>query len=139
MRPRLQPDVWACTGQGQVTRFRIADESLLSIRAALPTASDSWEVDTVAEYRCVGGTEQWLVKWKDYGEDRNTWEPWENLLSEEAQAEARTIRDATLPSIASKLTVPVLRRLLEEHGWESSGLKADLVARLLQGLAGSFC
>ena len=40
--------------------------------------------------------EQWLVKWKGYGEDRNTWEPWDNLLTEQAQAEAQRVKAAAL-------------------------------------------
>ena len=41
---------------------------------------DSWEVESVVQFRSYYRKEQWLVKWKGYGEDRNTWEPKENLL-----------------------------------------------------------
>ena len=44
----------------------------------MPTENEQWKVESVVQYRCQYGTEQWLVKWKDYGEDRNTWEPWEH-------------------------------------------------------------
>ena len=48
----------------------------------------------MVQYRCQYGIEQWLVKWKDYGEDRNTWEPWDNFLNDEMRSEARAAREA---------------------------------------------
>ena len=55
---------------------------------------DSWEVESVVQFRSYYRKEQWLVKWKGYGEDRNTWEPWENLLTEKAQEEALAVKEA---------------------------------------------
>ena len=77
-------------------RFTIHKDSLLQIRAEMPSADDSWEVEAVVQFRSYYRKEQWLVKWKGYGEDRNTWEPWENLLTEQAQAEARQVKAAAL-------------------------------------------
>ena len=77
--------------------FKIEDSSLLATHAEMPaTSSDDWEVESVVQYRMKSGVEQWLVKWKDNGEDRNTWEPWEHLGAE-VQAEARRVRTAALP------------------------------------------
>ena len=87
------------------------------------------------QYRVNCRVEQWLIKWKDYGEDRNTWEPWDNLLTEEVRQEASRIKDAALPSMAHKLTVPMLREALQAKGLESSGLKDALVARLKQAVS----
>jgi hypothetical protein len=53
---------------------------LHKIRAEMPTHDDVWEVEAVVQYRSYYRKGQWLVKWKDYPEARNTWEPWENLL-----------------------------------------------------------
>lgn len=76
-------------------RFKLADEGrildkgtaqerttngLHEIRAEMPTQDDVWEVEAVVQYRSYYRKGQWLVKWKDYPEARNTWEPWENLL-----------------------------------------------------------
>ena len=77
-------------------RFKLEEASLLSIRAEMPTTNDSWEVERVAQYRCQYGIEQWLVKWKGYEEDRNTWEQWDNLLMREVQSEAVDVREAAL-------------------------------------------
>jgi hypothetical protein len=77
-----------------VPRFRLADESLDAIKGEMPSASDHWEVETVLQYRKRYGKEQWLIKWKDWPHDRNTWEFWENLLSEEVQLEAAKLRPA---------------------------------------------
>ena len=107
----------------------------------MPTASDSWVVEAVVQYRYLNGTEQWLIKWKDegqlqFGEDHNTytWEPWENLLTDEAQAEARKAKTHALPSVVSKLTVALLRKELAERNLETGGLKTALIARLLAAL-----
>ena len=62
----------------------------------MPSATDEWEVENVVQYRSYYRKEQWLVKWKGYGDDRNTWEPWEHLLTEAAQAEARQVKEAAL-------------------------------------------
>ena len=77
-------------------RLAIHKKSLLQIRAEMPSADDSWEVEAVVQFRSYYRKEQWLVKWKGYGEDRNTWEPWEYLLTEQAQAEARQVKAAAL-------------------------------------------
>ena len=91
----------------------------------------------MVQYRCQYGIEQWLVKWKDYGEDRNTWEPWENFLNDEVRSEARAARTAALPrteAALSKLVVVTLKAALEQRGLDSSGQKAVLVSRLLAAL-----
>lgn len=56
-------------------RYKMHQDSLQAIRAEMPTGSHEWEVECVMEYRCIYGLEQWLIKWKHYGHDRNTWEP----------------------------------------------------------------
>ena len=89
-------------------QFKVSDESVHAIRAEMPTADDDWEVEAVVEYRCVYGTEQWLVKWKGYGEERNTWEPEANLLTAKVQAEAAKVREAGLPRTAAGLQKAVV-------------------------------
>ena len=121
-------------------RMAIEPASLLRIRAEMPTADDSWEVERVTEYRCLYGTEQWLVKWKGYGEERNTWEPWSNLLTASVEAEAKATRTASLPRSEAglgKVVMVTLKAALEERGLDTSGpkaVKAALVSRLLEAL-----
>ena len=116
-------------------RFKIADESLLEIRAEMPTSSDDWQVEAVSQYRVKYGVVQWLLKWKGYGEDRNTWEPLGNLRTPVLVAEARRVREASLPTTQEGLmnvTVVALKAVLEARGRDSSGgQKVDLVRRLL--------
>ena len=126
------------TGAAARRRFRIEDISLAAIRAEMPTSNDDWQVERVAQYRVVYGVEQWLVKWKDYGEDRNTWEPWSNLLASPVQAEAVQVREAALQpgteQALQKFTMVTLKAVLAARGLETSGTKADLIARLLDVL-----
>jgi len=48
-------------------RYTIEPSSLHRIRAEMPTANDDWCVETVLQYRCQYSTEQWLIKWQNYG------------------------------------------------------------------------
>ena len=92
----------------------------------------------VVQYRCQYGIEQWLVKWKDYGEDRNTWEPWENFLNDEVCSEAKAARTAALPRTEAglaKQVVVTLKAALDERGLATTGQKAELVSRLLVALS----
>jgi len=86
----------AVAGSARGGSMQLSDESLLAIRAEMPTSSDDWEVKAVLEYRVRYGTEQWLLKWKGYRPDRNTWEPWEHLITEQVEGEARQFRDGTV-------------------------------------------
>eukprot|EP00327_Prymnesium_parvum_P012039 CAMPEP_0184393324 /NCGR_PEP_ID=MMETSP0007-20130409/34462_1 /TAXON_ID=97485 /ORGANISM="Prymnesium parvum, Strain Texoma1" /LENGTH=60 /DNA_ID=CAMNT_0026744271 /DNA_START=63 /DNA_END=241 /DNA_ORIENTATION=+ len=60
----------------------------------MPAYDDTWEVENVVQYRKCYNNEQWLVKWKGYGEEHNTWEPLENLVTEEAREEAEKVKVA---------------------------------------------
>jgi hypothetical protein len=53
------------------------DDGLHEIRAEMPTEDDVWEVEKVVQYRSYYRKGQWLIKWKNYPEARNTWEPWD--------------------------------------------------------------
>ena len=115
-------------------RLLIEATDLNRIRVEMPTVDDDWQVERVAQYRCVYGMEQWLVKWCGYSEDRNTWEPWENLLSHEVQAEAQRVRNDFLPRTQvglMKLTLPTIRAATALRSLDPVGRKADLVTRLL--------
>ena len=71
------------------------------------------------------------------GEERNTWEPWENLLSASVEAEARATRTALLgrsEAALNKAVMVTLKAALEERGLDVSGQKAALVSRLLEAL-----
>ena len=41
----------------------------------------AWEVESVVDKRRIGGQVQYRVKWKNCGEEENTWEPWDGLTS----------------------------------------------------------
>jgi len=75
-----------------VAKFKLMPEALLEIRAEMPTVDDSWDVEDVVQYRTYYRKEQWLIKWKGYGEDRNTWEPKENLLQEWVKKRAEEVK-----------------------------------------------
>ncbi|KAJ1627060.1 hypothetical protein T492DRAFT_1028200 [Pavlovales sp. CCMP2436] len=58
----------------------------------MPTSDDEWKVEKVLQYRTYYRQEQWLIKWKDYGEDRNTWEPLAHL-SDDVQVDAQRVKE----------------------------------------------
>ncbi|KAJ1640884.1 hypothetical protein T492DRAFT_926807 [Pavlovales sp. CCMP2436] len=61
----------------------------------MPTSYDEWEVEKVLQYRTYHRQEQWLIKWKDYGEDRNTWEALAHL-SDDVQVDAQRVKELSI-------------------------------------------
>lgn len=41
---------------------------------------DVYQVEQILKKRILDGVTQYWIKWKDYSEDENTWEPEENLF-----------------------------------------------------------
>jgi hypothetical protein len=67
----------------------------------MPTSDDEWEVEKVLQYRTYYRQEQWLIKWKGYGEDRNTWEPLAHL-SDDVQVDAQRVKELCIAEKARK-------------------------------------
>ena len=42
-------------------------------------SEDEYEVEFIAEKRVLNGKVEYLIKWKGFGHDQNSWEPVENL------------------------------------------------------------
>ena len=40
---------------------------------------EEWEVESILSHRGTGTRRRFLIKWKGYGDNNNTWEPEENL------------------------------------------------------------
>jgi hypothetical protein len=65
---------------------------------------DHWEVESILARRGVGRRVQYLVKWKGYSVDENTWEPLDNLqnaddaIQEFEQRQREPIQRAQLPA-----------------------------------------
>ena len=60
----------------------------------------------------VYGQARWLVKWQGYDESRNTWEPWEHLLTDALREEAKAVRLAAAPT-----TLTAVGKLCTEIWW----------------------
>lgn len=128
----------ARSARGSSQRMKLVESSLAAIHAEMPTLNEQWEVESTVQHRMLYGVDQWLVKWKGFGEDKNTWEPWENLLTAAVRDEATKLKMLSLPRTAAglnKLTVPTLRDALLTRGLDPSGLKSELLARLLSYFA----
>lgn len=58
----------------------------------LPLTLDGyWEIEQVLDHRVRNGVDEFLVKWKGFDEDENSWEPADNL-SELAWLEAKKLK-----------------------------------------------
>ncbi|KAK1738979.1 hypothetical protein QTG54_010295 [Skeletonema marinoi] len=62
------------------------------IALTMMSSNDIYEVEAVVGHRLRDGNEEYLIKWKGYSEDENTWEPTHNL-DEGALEEAKVYRN----------------------------------------------
>jgi chromobox protein 5 len=63
----------------RLSRVTLDDTSIENIKKLLSKDLQQYIVEAVREYRLKDGQHQFLIKWKDYPEAQNTWEPYENL------------------------------------------------------------
>lgn len=59
-----------------------ADEPIASRRAKLLQKEGLYEVETIVSSRLRKGKREYLIKWKGYGEEENTYEPSKNVPRE---------------------------------------------------------
>jgi hypothetical protein len=60
------------SADSRAQRLTVVALSLQEIRAEMPTMDDEWEVKVVVMYRAYYRKEQYFIKWKGLGEDRDT-------------------------------------------------------------------
>jgi chromodomain-containing protein len=88
---------------------------------------EEWMVEEILDSKVINLKLWYLVKWKDFKIEHNSWEPWDNVHAPELVAEfyqkhmgvARHIRSTKFNTIAFKLLVP--RHHFLEGGGECQG------------------
>ena len=65
-------------GKGAASKFELPENTKHSIQLRICN-SCHWHVEKLLQHRCQSGEDQVLVKWKDYPESSNTWEPVKHL------------------------------------------------------------
>jgi hypothetical protein len=55
--------------------------------AVIVEGEEEWEVERIVRAKRKKGILKWEVEWKGYGEEDNTWEPWENLKNSKESIE----------------------------------------------------
>jgi hypothetical protein len=84
---------------------------------------EEWVVEEILDSKVINRKLRYLVKWKDFGMEHNTWEPWDNVHAPELLADfyrkhpgtARQIRSIEFASIPFQPIVS--RRHSLEGGW----------------------
>ena len=88
---------------------------------------EEWIVEEVLDSKVINRKLRYLVKWKDFGIEHNSWEPWDNVHAPDRVADfyrkhpgaARHIRMIEFNSIRFKPLVP--RRHFSEGGVDVRG------------------
>jgi transposase InsO family protein len=88
---------------------------------------EEWVVDEILDSKVINRKLRYLVKWKDFGIEHNSWEPWDNLHAPDLIADfyrkhpgaARQIRAIEFQSIPFQPLVP--RRHILEGGVDVRG------------------
>lgn len=63
----------------RLSRVTLDDTSIENIKNLLSRDLQEYIVESVLEHRNNNGKHQFLIKWLNYPEEQNTWEPYENL------------------------------------------------------------
>ena len=93
-------------------------------------ADKEYEVETILTHRRKGKGIEYLVRWKGYGSNDNTWEPEKNLSnSDEILEEYKTVHKLDEPSNKSKPTLlsPSSRLLPRRTTCSSKSVRSTLL------------
>jgi hypothetical protein len=89
---------------------------------------EEWVVEEILDSKVMNRKLRYLVKWKDFGVEHNTWEPWDNIHAPDLIAEfyrrhpgaARQVRTVEFSSIPFR-PITVSRRHFSEGGVDVRG------------------
>ncbi|KAL3910233.1 MAG: hypothetical protein SGPRY_009134 [Prymnesium sp.] len=98
--PVLEVALWEALEPESASYKESEITMLVPARRVRVVGVDLEQVESVVQYRKYYRVELWLIKWRGYGEDHHTWEPWEHFLTPETQAEAQKVKEQTLRSIS---------------------------------------
>jgi hypothetical protein len=78
-----------------VFHISLLDKTKNPISTLRTDVEDEFEVERILDKRRRNGTTEYLVKWKDYSESENTWEPTRNLHCPDRVTQFHNLRDQT--------------------------------------------
>ena len=106
-----------------IARRRAPPHPLLEI----VDGEEEWVVEEILDSKVINRKLRYLVKWKDFGVEHNSWEPWDNVHTLELVSDfyrrhpgaPRHIWAADFPSLQFQPISTSGRRHLEGGGWMS--------------------
>lgn len=91
-------------------------------------SEEEYEVEKILNHRGEGPQTEYLVKWKGYGNDENTWEPLASHSTTSWQRHQKAERGASPAFSLDEATQTTPHRVVERTTQDQSLMAADLVA-----------
>merc|ERR1711890_113210 len=85
------------------------------------SSEEIYDIEEIVESRFKAGKKEYLIKWKGYGPEENTWEVEENILSPEIIKEFEDKKKKLENTIISNEWGSLCKKIVNVYKTESSG------------------